>query len=338
MRSFITTIVACLLFASCQKPTQLECPEPPLVPKFVSQTHIKGKYANEYASNYFADLQESIILPAVNKALDGSLQVYSPMNEPWDKEYFSTLSQSDIERQFKAIIDTMYIEDPDPPYDLKMIVNDKGTSELEKIVALRTNESWEVDNSFSIKKEVLAYTLVSENLDPTTGEVRGWEPKFTVPCSFDESTKKKVATVRYSQSIDGLQYEDAWYRFNLEYSVREKLFTDLLNAAIDNSMTFYSQPEENAPLTREELSGQIMLVDTQYIESPAPPYDLQMTIISEEPYWGNISAIEFVQDVYVDENLNLSYDVKWYAPCAKLIDRMTGKELGIETLFWVKCS
>lgn len=330
-------ITACFLTASCQQPSEQKYPETLVVPKFLSQTFLSGKLADANAKDFSSDLFNGLIEPVVNKAVSGEIEVFTAYGAPWEKDLFMKMTKAEVARKFLRS-DTMYIESPEPPYDLKMTVR-TDTSEMDKVIALRAYERWQVDSSFRLSKEVSAYTFVAENIDATTGEVRGLEPKFTVEGEFDSSTKKKVATVRYAQSIDDFQSADVWYKFNLEHSVRERIFSGLLEAAANADVEFYEEPDESSLLTKEGVNRLITFVDTQYIESPEPEYELQMIVIEELIYWDQITEIEFVQDVYVDANFNLHYDVKWYAPRAVVIDRATGENTGVvETLFWVKCS
>ncbi len=335
-KSLTLVVIIGALFSSCQSPQQnQQCPEPPLVPKFLSQAVFAGKDAGPHAAEFASDLKEGLIIPLIEAVQEGNVAAYDPLSPPWEEEYFYRLNKAEIDRKF-SFVDTMYIESPEPPYDLKMVVT-QGSDETERMVSLRAYETWHIDDSLRLRKEVSAYTIVSENIDHVTGQVRGWEPIITLKSTTPDDTRKKLTTIRYSQGIENLD-TDEWYRFNLEYSVRERFFEDLLTAASDNALPFYASPDATSPLSDLELKHRTMLVDTVYIESPAPPYDLQMTVVEEGPYWGDITEIEFVQDVYIDDNFNLSYEVRWYAPRRKLTNRMTGKVLGIETLFWVKCS
>lgn len=328
-------LILALIINACETPKEQTSDESPLVPRFLSQVIFKGKIADKNAATYSTALIENLVVPSVEQAIDGTLKVYDPLWAPWERDNFLLLEKDAIDRSFKPI-DTMYIENPEPPYDLKMIVGGDVRSELDKVIAVRAYEAWAVDSAFKITKEVSAYTLIGENLDPSTGQVRGLEPKFTVYGDFDNSTKSKIATIRYAQSIDNPDSFDEWFRFNLEYSVREELFGRLIESAKEGSQTYYGQPDETTALDAEGLHKKMTFTDTMFIESPAPPFDLQMTIIEEEMYWSSITGIEFVQDVYVDANLNLHYDVKWWAPRSDVYNRMTGEVVGVETLFWIK--
>ena len=331
----LSATVLSTIFISCNQTPQQNCPEPPpQVPKFLSQIILVGEQAHNSAKEYTGELQNNLINPVVKLALAGEKEVFTAFGAPWEKDLFFSMTKAEVAMKFLRA-DTMYIENPEPPYNLERIVQ-TDTSEMERIMALRAYESWNVDSLFKISKDVMAYTFITENINRKTGEVRGLEPKFTVQGTFDDKTKKKIATVRYTQQIDDFQSADVWYKFNLEPSVRERLFSGLIEATNGQRTTFYGEPNESSSLNSEEIRNMTRYVDTVYIESPEPDYELQLTVIEEEIYWDQISEIEFVQDVYVDANYNLHYDVKWYAPRVRDFDRATGEKKGLKTLFWVK--
>ena len=51
----------------------------------------------------------------------------------------------------------------------------------DKLSSLRTFETWDLKDDYSLQKTVTHYQATRENLDPITGELRGWSMLFVVP-------------------------------------------------------------------------------------------------------------------------------------------------------------
>ncbi len=330
-----TLLVLSLFFLGYQNTTAQERQTKPLVPKFLSQTMLSGSSANQQMATSYSKLKKDLFSPIVSRALDGTLEVYEPLNEVWNSQHLTRLTDAQIDRKFN-LMDTVYIEQSTPPYDLEMVVI-QDTFDVERIVSIRAFETWHLKESFKLEKDIIGYSLVSEIIDPTTGEIRSWEPLVTVKGELDQNTKKKIATVRYTQQIDNSSERNLWYHSFLDYSVRENLFSSIVEEAQNGSEQFYGEPNEASILDSVEINSRITLADTVYIENPEPPYIFERVITQDFLNWQSVTAIEFVQDVYVDDNLQIGYDLKWYAPVAKMRSLSNGEALAKKTLFWVKC-
>ena len=121
------------------------------------------------------------------------------------------------------------------------------------------------------------------------------------------------------------KYDDSqWYKENLAPEKREKMFKGLFSNVNYGTVECYADPSESGLLEQVDGAYRLMKVDTQYIENPAPPYDLAMVVI-EEPYdWTDVVALEFIQDVKYYENGAMEIDVKWYGPVLNTKDPVSG--------------
>ncbi len=113
-----------------------------------------------------------VIMEAVK---EGSLTAYSAS----DDEFTLTLTKAEIDK-IGAKTDTMYVENPDPPYDLQMkiVVNefDPGT-----VKEYRIKEDWFFDKQRSVQDvRIIGICPVADNIDPVTGEIRGSTPLFWI--------------------------------------------------------------------------------------------------------------------------------------------------------------
>ncbi|MCB0755562.1 MAG: gliding motility protein GldN, partial [Flavobacteriales bacterium] len=113
-----------------------------------------------------------VIIEAVR---EGSLTAYDPL----DDEFTMTLTKAEIERKL-SFIDTQYIESPDPPYDLQMTVIEEEFDPA-TVKEFRLKEDWFFDRQKSILDvRIIGIQPVADNVDRTTGEIRGKEPMFWV--------------------------------------------------------------------------------------------------------------------------------------------------------------
>jgi gliding motility associated protien GldN len=89
-------------------------------------------------------------------------------------------------------------------------------------------------------------------------------------------------------------------------------------------------------LTKAEIERKLSFIDTQYIESPEPPYDLQMTVIEEEFDPANVKEFRLKEDWFFDRQKSiLDVRIIGIQPVADNIDRTTGVVRGKEPMFWV---
>lgn len=323
-----------LLLTACQSSEQPQCPENTFSTWFMSELVLKGDNAVAIEEGAKDGLTKEVFQNAINLALSGKVQALDPIQTAWDPD--TIILGVDYLKQKLFGIDTMYMENPNPPYNLVMTVV-KDSFQLDQAMSIRPYETWKFD-ALRISKKVEGYTVVRENVDPVTGEFRGTEPLFLIRNSAAVGSPRKIGTTRYMQQIN---YAEAsgnpflWNRLNLEISVRERFFGDIVSKALDGTLTAYSDPADSAHLGKEQLKARLQRKDKVFIESPDPPYDLQEITMDVTADKMDIVAIEFLQDIYLDDNGNLSIEVKAYGPATGETDKY-GKLSKTQTMFWLK--
>lgn len=316
-----------------------DCPPVPLTEKFMAVMTLRGENAVTYMEGSFESVLNDVFKAGIHKALEDSIRLGDPsMMYDMEDAYWYTTEEV---QQKMVWVDTQYVENPEPPHKLSMVLVE-NTFDTELFQSIRTIEQWYLNDSLQIKRKVDAYIPVVENVDPFTGEVRGLEPYFYVGCQQPSEQRKKVATVQYQQKViytNPNEYYPTWYRENLESSVREKLFRTLLKKARSGGVPVYALPDSKQQLSIEDVEKRLCRVDTVYAERPEPPYEMEKTLIEECDDWlyQKVVALNLVQDVYVDKNMQLYIDLKWYAPVMEVVDPATWEPTGeMKTLFWVK--
>jgi gliding motility associated protien GldN len=156
-----------------------------------------------------------VIIEAVR---EGSLTAYDPL----DDEFTMTLTKAEIERKL-SFIDTQYIESPDPPYDLQMTVIEEDFDPA-NVKEIRLKEDWFFDRQKSIMDvRIIGIQPVADNIDRTTGEVRGKEPMFWV--YFPEARNIFASAEVFNRQNDAERrtLEDIfWKRMFGSYIYKEK--------------------------------------------------------------------------------------------------------------------
>lgn len=162
-----------------------------------------------------------VILEAVK---EGSLTAYDPL----DDEFTMTLTKAEIERKLN-FIDTLYIEDPNPPYEMKMQVVDEPFDPA-TVKEFRLKEDWFFDRQKSVMEvRIIGIQPVADNIDRTTGEVRGKEPMFWV--YFPEARNIFASAEVFNRQNDAERrtLEDIfWKRMFGSYIYKEKNVYDRL--------------------------------------------------------------------------------------------------------------
>ncbi len=156
-----------------------------------------------------------VIMEAVR---EGSLTAYSAS----DDEFTLTLTKAEIDK-IGAKTDTMYVENPDPPYDLQMkiVVNefDPGT-----VKEYRIKEDWFFDKQRSVQDvRIIGICPVADNIDPVTGEIRGSTPLFWI--YFPEARNIFASAEVFNRSNDAERrtLEDVfWKRMFGSYVYKEQ--------------------------------------------------------------------------------------------------------------------
>ena len=156
-----------------------------------------------------------VILEAVR---EGSLTAYDPL----DDEFTMTLTKAEIERKL-SFIDTQYIENPEPPYDLQMTVIEEEF-QPKNVKEFRLKEDWFFDRQKSVLEvRIIGIQPVADNIDRTTGEVRGKEPMFWV--YFPEARNIFASAEVFNRQNDAERrtLEDIfWKRMFGSYVYKEK--------------------------------------------------------------------------------------------------------------------
>jgi gliding motility associated protien GldN len=142
--------------------------------------------------------------------------------EAVDDEFTMTLTKAEIERKL-SFIDTQYIESPDPPYDLQMTVFEEAF-QPSSVKEFRLKEDWFFDRQKSILDvRIIGIQPVTENVDRTTGEVRGTDPMFWV--YFPEARNIFASAEVFNRQNDAERrtMEDIfWKRMFGSYIYKEK--------------------------------------------------------------------------------------------------------------------
>ncbi len=119
---------------------------------------------------------------------------------------------------------------------------------------------------------------------------------------------------------------------------RRSLAQTIVEAVREGSLTAYDalDDEFTITLTKAEIERKLSYVDTQYIESPDPPYDLVMTLIPEEFDPADVKEFRVKEDWFFDRQRSVM-DVRIIGiqPVAENKDKATGEVRGTEPMFWV---
>ena len=156
-----------------------------------------------------------VIIEAVR---EGSLTAY----EALDDEFTRTLTKAEIERKL-SFIDTQYLESPDPPYDLQMTVFEEPF-QSSSVKEFRLKEDWFFDRQKSVMDvRIIGIQPVADNIDRTTGEIRGTEPMFWI--YFPEARNIFASAEVFNRQNDAERrtMEDIfWKRMFSSYIYKEK--------------------------------------------------------------------------------------------------------------------
>ena len=156
-----------------------------------------------------------VIMEAVR---EGSLTAYSAS----DDEFTLTLTKAEIDK-IGAKTDTMYVENPDPPYDLQMkiVVNefDPGT-----VKEYRIKEDWFFDKQRSVQDvRIIGICPVADNIDPVTGEIRGSTPLFWIYVHEARNIFASAVVFNRSNDAERRTLEDVfWKRMFGSYVYKEQ--------------------------------------------------------------------------------------------------------------------
>ncbi|MCG3167659.1 MAG: hypothetical protein POELPBGB_03453 [Bacteroidia bacterium] len=138
---------------------------------------------------------------------EGSLTAYDPLND----EFTTPLSYSTI-KNFGSQIDTIYVPNPEPPYDLEMKIVQKEF-DPSTVKEFRIKEVWFFDKQRSVMDvRIIGICPVAENVDPASGEVRGMQPLFWV---YFPELRSILANTRVFTRFNGnmaMTYDDIFWK------------------------------------------------------------------------------------------------------------------------------
>jgi gliding motility associated protien GldN len=168
--------------------------------------------------------RRSLTQVIVEAVQEGSLTAYDVM----DDEFTLTLTKAEIEKKLMRI-DTEYIENPDPPYDLQMTIIEEPF-QPKTVKEYRIKEDWFFDKQRSVLDvRIIGICPVQDNIDPLTGEVRGSTPMFWI--YFPEARNIFASAEVFNRSNDAERrtLEDIfWKRMFGSYVYKEKNVHDRL--------------------------------------------------------------------------------------------------------------
>ena len=162
--------------------------------------------------------RRSLTQVIVEAVQEGSLTAYDVM----DDEFTLTLTKAEIEKKLMRI-DTEYIENPDPPYDLQMTIIEEPF-QPKTVKEYRLKEDWFFDKQRSVLDvRIIGICPVQDNIDPLTGEVRGSTPMFWI--YFPEARNIFASAEVFNRSNDAERrtLEDIfWKRMFGSFIYKEK--------------------------------------------------------------------------------------------------------------------
>jgi gliding motility associated protien GldN len=167
--------------------------------------------------------RRSLTQVIVEAVKEGSLTAYDAV----DDEFTQTLTKAEIEKKLMRI-DTLYLEDPNPPYEMKMTIvpNEFDPATVKEY---RVKEDWFFDKQRSVLDvRIIGLCPVQEKFDQN-GEFRGTEPMFWI--YFPEARNIFASAEVFNRSNDAERrtLEDIfWKRMFGSYIYKEKNVYDRL--------------------------------------------------------------------------------------------------------------
>jgi gliding motility associated protien GldN len=191
---------------------------------------------------------------------------------------------------------------------------------------------------------VLGVVLVSDNHVKAQNVLDGVYVKEHYPT-------RKVVPYTHLREADVMWATRIWRKLDLREKINHPLYYPteaiknrrslaqvIVEAVQEGSLTAYDplDDEFTITLTKAEIERKLSYVDTQYIESPDPPYDLVMTVIPEEFDPSTVKEFRVKEDWFFDRQRSvLDVRIIGIQPVAEKIDKTTGEVRGTEPMFWV---
>lgn len=119
--------------------------------------------------------RRSLVQVLIQSVQEGSLTAYDPL----DDEFTTVLTKAHVSSKL-TFIDTLWIPSPDPPFNPEMVVVEEEF-DYARVKEIRLMEDWFFDKQRSVMDvRIIGIQLVADNIDRSSGEVRGKEPMFWV--------------------------------------------------------------------------------------------------------------------------------------------------------------
>jgi len=191
---------------------------------------------------------------------------------------------------------------------------------------------------------LLGVVLVSENHVKAQNVLDGVYVKEHYPT-------RKVVPYTHLREADVMWATRIWRKLDLREKINHPLYYPteaiknrrslaqvIVEAVQEGSLTAYDplDDEFTITLTKAEIERKLSYVDTQYIESPDPPYDLVMNVIPEEFDPSTVKEFRVKEDWFFDRQRSvLDVRIIGIQPVTEKIDKTTGEVRGTEPMFWV---
>lgn len=162
---------------------------------------------------------------------------------------------------------------------------------------------------------------------------------------------RKVIPYTHLREADVMWSTRIWRKLDLREKINQPLYYPtqaiknrrsltqvIIDAVREGSLTAYDELDDEftRTLTKAEIERKLSFIDTQYLESPEPPYDLQMTVIQEDFSPASVKEIRLKEDWFFDRQKSiLDVRIIGIQPVADNIDRVTGEVRGTTPMFWI---
>lgn len=194
--------------------------------------------------------RRSLVQVLIQSVDEGSLAAYDPM----DDEFTTILTQAQVSQKL-TYIDTFWLPRDEPPYDLVPTVVEEPF-DYARVKEIRLKEEWYFDKKLSVMSvRIIGIQPVKDNIDRTTGEVRGKEPMFWV--YFPEARRIFAITDVFNRHNDAQRWtlDDVfWKRMFGSYVYKEQ-------NVYDRQIADYSLNSIDQMLEAERVKNDIFVME-----------------------------------------------------------------------------
>ena len=143
--------------------------------------------------------RRSLVQVLIQSVDEGSLAAFDPL----DDEFATILTQAQIDQKL-TYVDTFWMPSDLPPYDpIPTVVEEPF--DYSRVKEIRIKEEWYFDKQQSVMGvRIIGIQPVMENIDRTTGQVRGKEPMFWV--YFPEARRIFATTDVFNRHNDAQRW------------------------------------------------------------------------------------------------------------------------------------